>query len=69
MQVFGALPTSSDVCDVDRLLWPGLYLGGVDQTPLENIEKHEAERAVEVMEDLYSHCVKKKEKIEGLSLF
>ena len=24
MQVFGALPTSSDVCDVARLLWLGL---------------------------------------------
>ena len=31
MQVFGALPTSSDVCDVDRLLWAGLQaLGGID---------------------------------------
>ena len=31
MQVFGALPLSSDVCDVDRLLWAGLQaLGGID---------------------------------------
>ena len=30
MQVFGALPTSSDVCDVDRLMWAGLQaLGGI----------------------------------------
>ena len=30
MQVFGALPTSSDVCDVDRLRWAGLQaLGGI----------------------------------------
>ena len=31
LQVFGALPTSSDDCDVDRLLWAGLQaLGGID---------------------------------------
>ena len=31
LQVFGALPTSSDVCDVERLLWAGLQaLGGID---------------------------------------
>ena len=33
LQVFGALPTSSDVCDVDRLLWAGLQaLGGIALT-------------------------------------
>ena len=35
MQVFGALPTSSDVYDVDRLLWAGLQaLGGIGKSPI-----------------------------------